>query len=539
MSNLDVPFNLTLLVLDNSKIEGLKPVRVLDIYEGATKNFAEDGLFSVSIFGRVGDEVRNRRFSYIDIKIPILHPIIFRALTKLRVFYIEILEGKSYAVWDPKLCDFEKSTPMDGQTGYQFFIENYEKIKFEERPSVQREHNIKVINKYKSTALNTKIVVLPAGLRDLEIDSNGRESEDEVNDFYRKLLSLSNSVNEGSLKHNPESLDSIRISLQLTFNELYSHFENMLQGKKKLMMGKWAGRRIFNGTRNVITSMNVTNGELGSKATVGFNDTIVGLYQYVKSTMPVSRFNIRNDFLPKVFFGPGAPAALINKKTLKKEMVILKTDYYDAWMTDEGVEKVMTSFKDEYVRHMPLEIDGRYLGLIYKGPDNTYKVFQDIDELPPGRNKEDVYPLTFCELLFCAVYKTSGKYPGFVTRYPIAGYGSIYPCTILLKPTVKTEKRIELNDNWELGEDSAIAYHFPTKTEFVNSVSPNSTKLAALTADFDGDTVSLNIVYSDEAIAEVHKLLGSRNFYLNTSNKIAFSNSTDTMNYVVQNMTGD
>src|ERR1035437_2601088 len=539
MSNLPIPFNISLLVLTDDKIQGLKPVRSLDIWDGATKQFSEDGLFSISIFGKVGDELRNRKFSYIDIKISVLYPIIYRALTKLKVFYIEILEGKSYAVWNDKEGLFEKSSPLDGETGYNFFMQYFDKLTFEARPSVQREQNISLINKFRDKARNTKIVVLPAGLRDLEIDANGKASEDEVNDYYRKLLSLSNSINDASIKHNPESLDSIRLSMQLTFNELYTHFENMLQGKKKLILGKWAARRVFNGTRNVITSMGVSGSELGSKASVGFNDTVVGLYQYVKATMPVSRFNIRNDFLTKVFFGPNAPICLVNKKTLTKEMVTLKSDYYDAWMTDEGIEKVITSFKDEYVRHEPLEIDGRYIGLIYKGPDSTYKLFQDISELPEGRKKEDVYPITFCELLYCAVYKTSNKYPAFLTRYPIAGYGSIYPCTIFLKPTVKVEKRTELNDSWEIDEHCATTFTFPTKGEFVNSMSPHSSHLKLLTADFDGDVCSLNVIYSDEAVKEVHNFLNSKQFYLDTSNKIAFSSATDTINYVVQNMTGE
>ena len=46
------------------------------------------------------------------------------------------------------------------------------------------------------------------------------------------------------------------------------------------------------------------------------------------------------------------------------------------------------------------------------------------------------------------------------------------------------------------------------------------------------------MVYSDEAILEVKNFLKSKSFYLDTSNEIAFSSATDTMNYVVQNMTG-
>lgn len=484
MSDLSIPFNISLLELNKETISGLKPVRVLDIFDGSTKNYHEDGLYSVSIFGKIGDERRNRRFSYIDVKVEVLHPIIFRALNKLKNFYTEIITGKSYAVWNDELKDFEKASPMDGKTGYHFFMENWENIHFEERPSISREQYISLVTKYKSKAKTSKIIVMPAGLRDYEITGDGRESEDEINNFYKKLLSLSNSISEAAIKNNIELLNNIRTSIQITFNEIYDYIENMIQGKKKLMMGKWASRRIFNGTRNVITSMNITSEDLESKGNLGFNNTIVGLYQFLKAILPISRFNIKNCFLSKVFLAPNADVVLVNKQTLKREMVSIKPIYFDSWMTDEGLEKVITSFNEVSIRHKPLELSGYYMGLIYKGPDNTYKLMQDIDELPEGRLKEHVYPLTFCELLYLSVYKTAGKYPAFVTRYPITGKDSIYPSYVYLKPTVNSEVREELDDNWEIMSDENTAYQFPiTGANFVEAMSPNPTRLKGLGAD--------------------------------------------------------
>lgn len=56
---------------------------------------------------------------------------------------------------------------------------------------------------------------------------------------------------------------------------------------------------------------------------------------------------------------------------------------------------------------------------------------------------------------------------------------------------------------------------------------------------FDGDTASGSITYSDEAIAEVDKLLNSRKFYIGTNGKMNFSIGIDTINFVLHNMTGD
>jgi hypothetical protein len=535
-----VPFNVTLLNLTDDKLVGLKPVTVLDTFIGATKNFHESGLFSVSIFGKVGDERRSRRFSYIDVKISIFHPTIYRALTKLKKMYGEIIAGKTYATWSEEEKDFIKSDPLKGQTGFQFFRDHWKDIVFKTTDSDRRDQTIALIDKYKDKTMLSKLVVLPAGLRDFEIEADGRQSENEINNLYRKLLSLSNNISKDAVVSNPEILNTISYSIQSAYNQIYDLLENSIQGKKKLLMGKWASRRIFNGTRNVITAVNINSKDLGSKGNIDVNDTIIGLYQFLKATMPVSRFNLRNGFLSKVFTGTNAPAFLVNKKTFKKEVVDVSPRMIDAWMSDEGLEKVMTSFKDISVRHKAIEIEGKYLGLIYKGPDNTYKLMQDIDELPPTRSKNDVFPLTFCELLYLSVYKTSNNYPLFFTRYPITGIGSIYPSMVFLKPTVLIEERAELDENWQPMDDSHTAHQFPiVGSEFIDSLSPASPHLSRLGADFDGDTGSGNAVYSDEAITEVKNFLNSKRYYIGTDGKITYSSNTDTVAYVLRNMTGD
>lgn len=47
----------------------------MDIFEGGSRAFHPDGLFSVETFGKVGDERRNRLFGYVDLGAKILHPL--------------------------------------------------------------------------------------------------------------------------------------------------------------------------------------------------------------------------------------------------------------------------------------------------------------------------------------------------------------------------------------------------------------------------------------------------------------------------------
>ena len=535
-----IPFNVSLLDVTPAKLSTLKPVRALDIFDGAgSSNFHEDGLFSVSIFGRVGDELRSKRFSFIDIKAPVFHPVVYHALVQLKRLYAGIMTGSEYAVWNEEASDFERADPITGRTGFAFFLQYWKAIKFEETKSAAREQNILLINKYKDRALTSKIIVIPAGLRDVEVAGDNRIQEDEINTLYRKLLSVSNTISEASVKTNPDMINNARNSLQNTFNDLFEYIEKMIEGKKKLLMGKWASRRIWNGTRNVITAMDTSTAYLGAEGSVKFNSTVLGLYQAMKAILPVARFMLRSGFLSKVFTDVGAPVKLVDKKTLKSVAVQLKPYYFDRYMTDEGIEKLITAFGEESLRHKPMEIEGHYLGLIYKGPDGTFRLMQDIDELPPSRDKMNVYPITFCELMYLSCYLNLNRYPLFVTRYPVTGVGSIYPSKMYVKTTIKSDVRRELNANWEPMTDAHIAHSFPERNgAFVNSLVPHSAKLGRLGADFDGDTASGNATYSDESVAEVDNYLNTKKAYVGTDGKFISSIAVSTVELVFHNLTG-
>lgn len=484
-------FNIDLLILNNQDLKGVRPVKVLDIFEGGSKNFHQDGLFSIETFGKVGEERRNRLFSYIDMRVDIFHPVIYKALDDLKGLYTEIIAGKSFAIFDKQLKDFVKATPVNGgQTGFSFFCEHFPELKFEERPSTKREFNIKLINKYRNNdkgCMFSKLVVLPAGLRDYTIDENGKPSEDEINVMYRKVLSVSSmteNINLSGKNMQTEFLDSTRYSLQVAVNDIYKYITNLLEGKSKLILGKWASRKIFNSTRNVISSSIPNVNELHDKQSVSSNQTIVGLYQYLRMILPLAVKALRDGFLSQVFPGPNSPAILVNKKTLKKELVHIDPEYYDEYMTYEGLEKLMARYGQEGLRHDHLVVEDHYLGLIYKGPDKTYKLFQDIDELPEQFDKKNVHPISFTELLYLSVFKDSHETPCFVTRYPITGYGSIYPSYAYLKSTVKSEVREELNEVWE--RSGVFANEFPVYGEqFFNSFSPSNSHIGRLDADFD------------------------------------------------------
>jgi hypothetical protein len=532
------PFNIELLLPTDSDVRGMRPVKVLDINDGFSKNFHPDGLFSTETFGKVGEERRNRLFSYINMHISVFHPVIYKALLDLKSLYGDIIAGTGYAVFDPETNDFEKSDVTQGETGFAFFVKHFEKIKFESRPSAKREFNIAVVNKYRTNCLMDKLVVMPAGLRDYTLDENNKPSEDEINGLYRRVLSVAGIIENVNAKSNIEYLDSTRYGLQQRVNEIYAYIVNLLEGKSKLIQGKWASRKIFDSTRNVISPHVSKTDEFFTGKTVSSNQTIVGIYQYLRCIMPLAVKHVRDTYLQKVFLGPNAPAVLVNKKTLKKEMVQLDPRYYDEWMTYEGLEKIMARFGQEELRDDVLEIGNHYIGLLYRN-GKSVKFVQDIDELPPDTDlkiaRENLTPITFCELLYLSVFADASSIPCLLTRYPVTGYGSIYPSYVYLKTTVRADTVQVLGDDWE---PIGTAYEFPIKGEqYFNAMSPSTTHVARLGADYDGDTCSLICLLSEDAKAEVKKKLHSRDYYVGVNGRMAFSAGNDIIDLVLANVT--
>lgn len=488
MSALDLPFNVEIFQPTPEQLQLLKPVTSTDYYENSKGDLHEEGLFSIGIFGRIGDEMRDSRFSYIDIKTEVFHPIIYNRLIRLKKLYQGIMEGSQYATWDAEKKDFVTANELDGKTGFAFFCEHWQDIDFPRNKSDARDMRVNLVEKYRPMGLTNCILVLPAGLRDLEVDENGRTNVHEINTLYRKLIQVSRVLPEHDGIKNDPAHNLARRLLQTCFNDIYEMIETMLAGKEGFVQGKWSSRNVANSTRNVITAMDTSVKELGAVNAPRFTDTVVGLWQLSKAVLPVTIHHLMKGYLSEVFAYGNRTARLVDPGTLKAEIVEVTADAFDRWSTVEGLEKVVSSYKELTLRNKPVMIDGRYFALIYAPKRRpVFKIFSDIDELPEGYDPKDVRPINLMELIYLSGYKIWNDQVGTVTRYPVSGIGSCYPTTVYVKTTVVGEVRRELDHDWGMsGEDrSMLAPEFPTyePLAYQDSLVIPSTRLAGLGAD--------------------------------------------------------
>ena len=534
-----LPFNVELLKLTPARLSGMIPVTSADFYETHNGDLHPNGLFSIPIFGRMGSDERDRRFSYIDIRLEVLHPVIYERVVKLKNLYKGIIDGTHFVLWDSKLKDFVPANELDGHTGYSYFLKYWKQITFVRNDSAIRDMRIELIEKYRDRAMTSKIMVMPAGLRDIEATDEGRTEFSDINPFYRKLVSIASTIPETLNRDVDPVHDRARMMLQQTFNELYHFIEKLLTGKKGFFQDKWSSRRIFNSTRNVITAADLSVDYLGSPGAVGYTESVLGMHQASRMLLPIVIHSLKEMLQPVFSYGDNR-AKVVDTKTLTSRVVELDPETFDRWMTNDGLERVVASYGEVSLRAKPVMVEDYYLGLIYRGPDRSFKIFDDIDDLPQHLSRKNVYPLTLVELLYISMYNKWNRYYSFTTRYPVTGTGSIFPASLHVRTTIVGETRHELGPDWEPLGEGFTAYEYPIfpATSFLDSQVVNIARLAGLGADHDGDTVASSAVYSDEAVAELKHYLTTKSAFADPRGGLRASAAVPTIELVALNMLG-
>lgn len=531
-----LPVMLWILHAEPADLRHIPEITRLDIFDGASTDFHDDGLFSTRIFGMVGSKERDELYGKINLKVRVIHPKIYRELCALKELYRDILDGKRTAKFING--DFFASIDDDASTGYSFFMQHLDKLAFVKNSSPARNSRIDFIERWRHRMTLKQFLVMPAGLRDVEAGDDGRVTKNEINDYYYRILASASTITESSDMESP-AYDSVRRSIQANINEVYAYIENIISGKDGFFKDKFMSRRVREGTRNVLTSMNTSGQNLESPNVPSFDSTVLGVYQAASSLAPKVIHWMRVGTLEKLVGGEG-DVPLVDPKTWGTKWVTLDPYERDRWTTEDGLRGVIQSLVDVEARHRPVMIEGCYLALVYLG-EGTFRIFHDISELPPEANKADVHPITLMELIYLAGYSKWAKHFTTITRYPIAGDDSTYPSRLYVRSTTVGEVRRELDSTWTPmdGDDYlAVEYPKPGLTTYHDSESPHPSRLAGLGADFDGDTGSATTLMLKDSLEEIEAYLGTRNAWVKPDGRVRASVSYDTSDLVVRNLTG-
>lgn len=511
--------------------QAVKPITSL-ASKDVSNNLHPEGLFSTEIFGNAGSPERMYKFSYIPLHTSVISPHLYAEMAKLSAFYNEIMLGKAFATWNDKIKGFERSDYEHGDTGYSFFLSHMNDIKWSRTGSAKRDQKIAMIEKYKDVMELEDYFVIPAGLRDL-IVKDGKDTEDEINPLYRKLLGLASLLEGVDGKH--KNADGVRVKLQATIQEIYKHIMTVADGKNGFIQGKWTKSNIVAGTRNVITASTIKIKDYRKDNGLGLNDSIVGLYQYAYGIYSKLDFLLRAPYIERVLGDGSAPnTSLVNLKTGKFELVNTPAKDVAKFMTVDGLEmNIIRKLKTLTYTHNPIKVGKYGLMNIYDDGKIVRPMFDN--NVPEGFDAKHIRPMSYIDLISLAVLEQAKDAVGLMTRYPIAAQGSIYPTNLFVKTTIDIREVTVLDDNWNPKEK---LNNFPIiNSQIFTSMAVHHSKLHNLNGDHDGDKLSLTILLTKEAIAEIKALMRSTVFLIRPNGKWVNPIDNDITSHVLKHIT--
>lgn len=526
------------------KKHGCKPVTSHSIKMASSTDFHPEGLFSEDIFGQIGTTDRLVRFGYIDLHTKVFHPLVYRAIIDLKQLYGQILEGKTYAVFDEKEGDFVrcKKTDPKADTGYSFFMKNWNNLVLKRNKSVKRNEKIDLIEKYQDRLFTNKFLVEPAGIRDIEAEDAMLQEED-INKLYSTLLGYSQAMPKGNTNR---AYDGIRINIQKKLYEIFAYIKDILQGKKGYLRGTYARRKIVWGTRNVISAAKLDAMSPDDPRALNPDEVLMPLYQTMAAYKPLTAYYLKTLAFNNIFTPNNTQVSAIDKTTGKTVYIQISSSDLEKYTTTEGVYELIDRFQDNEFRDSEMtisDIDGKEYYL--------YMIHDYNDDLVLFRNKDDMYniykgtideasmrPITWGEMMYIATYKaTVGKHI-FTTRYPIGqGPDSVYPAKVRLASTVPNRLCRVLNPT-DPENSYLVMEHYPIIGErFKESMSVHSSRLESLKADHDGDTASSNSVMDNSSNEEVSNYIGTLRELITPNGELYCGANTDNSKLTIFNLT--
>ena len=218
-----------------------------------------EGLFSTEIFGDMGSLGRAETFSFIKFPTKVISPFVFSLLKRMYRNMNMLLAGYVRFKLDKTiLIELKETDPeWDTSTIYGFTIFEKYYVEFLNYLNKKKGDDISQrTKKYISTLkklpqkeyLIDRFLVVPAGLRDIDLRDfkSGSYKFDEINDYYVKLIRISNEL---------ISIDSEKLKLQLTVNEIHDFLvQGKLAKKRGLIKNKLGKKPVAFATRAVITA---------------------------------------------------------------------------------------------------------------------------------------------------------------------------------------------------------------------------------------------------------------------------------------------
>ena len=477
-----------------------------------------DGLLSTEIFGRSVDD-RREIFAYINLHSHFFNPYIYKVIKRLDRRIEEIVSGVLYVKIDATGEIIKVEDEDDGDTGIEFLYKNWEKIKFKKNESIIRNERVDLLKSIKKDELFcNKFIVCPPFYRDVNLNKidMGKISYGEINDLYSKLIRMCKSL-DTEMSGIPIVGNSTRGRIQNILVEIYDTMMGEIKGKDGLFRQFVLGKSVDYGARSVISAplfkanrpeeMPVNFYQCGLPLSIACVTFYPFILKWVKDYFYNELF-LRKDKYPVV--RPDGTHETVRLTGLDK-------------MNDEWISKNINTFVHSFGERfntIPLENDKGYKDVLMKIGGRYINLQSKEDMAETSQLSSTIFsrPATWTDILYRAAVEVCKDKHVLITRYPIEDYFGIFPNKIHVLSTTETVP-VVIN-GVEYKYYPKVDLEAPTDkvfTSFIDTLTISNLYLKGIGGDYDGDQTSIRGVFTQEANAELDKILKSKKNILNVS----------------------
>jgi hypothetical protein len=476
-----------------------------------------DGLLSTEIFGTTPKE-RKSTFAYIDLYGYFFQPLVYKQIKRMdrRIDYI-IGGTKKYII--------DKTGQLveddDGETGLDWLYKNWEKIVWKSTGSRVRDQRISLLTDNSKKELFTRyFIVEPAFYRDINLQDvgNGRPSIHEINtgseqtngSSYSKLIRLASTLKRsGGFVF---ALNNTKFQIQMCMVDIYNYFKSRIEKKYGIIKKGILGKTIDYGSRMVISSSHFNNDKYTDMA-VDFNYTGLPLANCISNAKPFFTGWLAN-FFKNEFEAMGNKYPFLDKDG---NLGYIKVKNPEAYYNDEYCEKLMAKFIYSYSeRFDKIEVPN------FENNPNVFMVFRgrlaNINQEEPKKLGIGDRFMTLTDLFYMAAEDIYKDKHVIVTRYPILSFQSLYTSKVRV---LSTQQVCTMNVNGHIYKFYPVVDLNKKKddvaTAFIEVLMLSNVYLKTMGADYDGDQVSVRVVFSQEANAECERLHGAPTNFLSAN----------------------
>lgn len=489
-----------------------------------------DGLLSNEIFGITKDD-RTTIFAYIDLAGEyFLNPLAYKIWSRLDSNVKLCVYEMDTFVYDPEKGKL-KSDPK-GETGLKFLMKLIKTIDFKKTGSSKREVKINFLEKYREKLFMKDVVVIPAGMRDVNTEADGKVGVGEINKLYNAIVRDAKALQESD-DYGLSLNGTLRGRIQDNIVKVYNWFifgRDPLTGadaqasglSRKLGLIRRAGmKKSFDwGSRLVICTQNLRKEKL-SDLDVDLDSIGLPLAAVCANLFPYMLYWIRNWFSNRL--SDVQNLTVYNTKTKKLEQT--KIDSWQTVYSDERIKKEIGRFMHGMSnRFVPIEAPimnptkGTNYYLQFKGynvPNEDIAKKLINDQISKESFHLNSRPLTWCDLIYMAAMEVTKDKMTLITRFPMDSYYNQFPAKIKVISTIETEPILVWNTFYKKYPKITLAdINQNSSNHFVDVALPNNVRLGSIGGDFDGDTVSSKVPYSIEANDELYKAINAKIHYI-------------------------